>query len=90
MIGGQLGFAVITTVDNTVIQSVEFLDTGAQLRITPTIASSGHVLMHIHPELSDGVISEGLPSKTTTAGQEPEPHGSIYPMGKRWVFRSER
>ncbi len=63
--GGQLGFSVITTVDNTVIQSVEFLDIGAQLRIIPTIAEDGYVLMKIHPELSDGVVDEGLPSKTT-------------------------
>ena len=66
MIGGQLGFSVVTTVDNTIIQSVEFLDTGAQLRITPTITGDGYVLMKIHPELSDGVIDEGLPSKNTS------------------------
>jgi len=65
IIGGQLGFSVLTTVDNTVIQSVEFLDTGAQLRIRPTIAGDGFVLMKIHPELSDGAIEEGLPSKNT-------------------------
>jgi type IV pilus assembly protein PilQ len=65
IIGGELGFSVVTTVDNTVIQSVEFLDVGAQLRITPTIAGDGYVLMKIHPEMSDGVIQEGLPSKTT-------------------------
>jgi type IV pilus assembly protein PilQ len=66
IIGGQLGFSVVTTVENTVIQSVEFLDTGAQLRITPIITGDGHVLMRVNPELSDGVIEEGLPSKTTT------------------------
>ncbi len=66
IIGGQLGFSVVTTVENTVIQSVEFLDTGAQLRITPTITGDGQVLMEIHPELSDGVIQNGLPSKSTT------------------------
>ncbi|MFH1142920.1 MAG: secretin N-terminal domain-containing protein [Candidatus Eisenbacteria bacterium] len=66
IIGGQLGFSVLTTVDNTVIQSVEFLDTGAQLRITPTITGDGYVLMKIRPELSDGVIENGLPSKNTS------------------------
>jgi type II secretory pathway component GspD/PulD (secretin) len=66
IIGDQLGFSVVTTVDNTVIQSVQFLDTGAQLRLTPTITSDGNILMEIHPELSDGQIQEGLPSKTTT------------------------
>ena len=66
MIGGQLGFSVVTTIDNTVIQSVQFLDTGTQLKITPFIGEDGFILMKIAPELSDGVIQEGLPSKTTT------------------------
>jgi type II secretory pathway component GspD/PulD (secretin) len=65
IVGGQLGFSVVTTVNETVIQSVQFLDTGAQLRLTPTITGDGHILMTIHPELSDGRIEEGLPSKTT-------------------------
>jgi type IV pilus assembly protein PilQ len=66
IIGGQLGFFVTTTVENTILQSVQFLDTGTQLRITPTIAGDGYVRMTIHPELSDGVIDNGLPAKTTT------------------------
>lgn len=66
IIGGQLGFPVVTTVENTVLQSVEFLDVGTQLTVTPTIAADGYVLMRIHPELSDGVVQNGLPSKTTT------------------------
>ncbi len=65
IIGGQLGFSVVTTVENTVIQSVQFLDTGAQLRLTPTIAGDGFIQMKIHPEISSGLIDEGLPSKTT-------------------------
>ena len=65
IIGGQLGYTVVTTYDRAVMESVEFLDTGAQLRIRPTITGDGKVLMNIHPELSDGVIEKGLPSKTT-------------------------
>jgi len=65
IIGGQLGFYVVTTVDNTVLQSVEFIDTGAQLRLTPLIAGDGYVRMRVHPELSDGAIENGLPTKTT-------------------------
>jgi type IV pilus assembly protein PilQ len=65
IVGGQLGFSVVTTVNQTVIQSVQFLDTGAQLRLTPTITGDGYILMTIHPELSDGKVEEGLPSKTT-------------------------
>jgi len=66
IIGGQLGFFVTTTVENTILQSVQFIDTGTQLRITPTIAGDGFVRMTIHPELSDGAIDNGLPSKLTT------------------------
>ena len=66
MIGGQLGFLVVTTVENTILQSVEFLDTGAQLRLTPQISGDGFVRMVIHPEISNGAVENGLPSKTTT------------------------
>ena len=66
IIGGQLCFPVITTVENTVIQSVQFLDIGSQLKLRPTITGDGNILMWIHPELSDGAVEEGLPSKTTT------------------------
>jgi type II secretory pathway component GspD/PulD (secretin) len=65
IIGDELGFPVITTVENTVIQSIQFLSVGAQLRITPTIADDGNVLMEVHPELSNGVVQQGIPSKTT-------------------------
>jgi len=65
IIGGELGFRVVTTVENTIMQSVEFLQTGTQLKITPIIASDGNILMKVHPELSNGVIQEDLPSKTT-------------------------
>jgi type II secretory pathway component GspD/PulD (secretin) len=65
MIGGQLGFYVTRTIENQVLQSVEFLDTGTQLIVTPTIAGDGYIQMRIHPELSDGVVEQGLPSKTT-------------------------
>jgi type II secretory pathway component GspD/PulD (secretin) len=65
IVGDQLGFSVVTTVNQTVIQSVQFLDTGAQLRITPTITADGFILMTIHPELSDGKVDQGVPSKTT-------------------------
>jgi type II secretory pathway component GspD/PulD (secretin) len=66
VIGGELGFPVVTTVENTVIQSVQFLQVGTQLKITPTITDDGMIRMQVHPELSDGVVQEGIPSKTTT------------------------
>jgi len=65
IIGDQLGFSVITTVENVVQESIQFLDTGAQLRLTPRITGNGYVLMRIHPELSEGVVQFGIPSKST-------------------------
>lgn len=65
IIGDQLGFYVVTTVENTVMQSVEFIDTGTLLRLTPRITSDGHVRVEVHPELSDGAVENGLPSKKT-------------------------
>ncbi len=65
IIGGQLGFRVRSTVESTVFESVEFLDVGTQLIVTPTITDHGWVQLAIHPEISDGQIQEGLPSKTT-------------------------
>ena len=65
IIGGELGFPVVTTVENTVIQSVQFLSVGAQLKLTPTITDDGFIMMKVHPELSDGVVQQGIPSKST-------------------------
>ncbi len=66
IIGGKLGYNVVTTIDNTVLQSVEFLETGTQLVLTPHIVDDGRVIMEIHPEISDGTIINGLPTETTT------------------------
>ena len=66
IIGGKLGYNVVTTVENTVMQSVEFLDTGTQLVLTPHIVDDHSVIMEIFPRISDGSIVNGLPTETTT------------------------
>lgn len=66
VIGGRLGFRVTTTINQVTTESVEFLDTGTQLRLTPHIDQQGNIMMEIHPEVSDGQVTAGLPSKTTT------------------------
>ncbi|MGA1870137.1 MAG: hypothetical protein ACMUJM_16495 [bacterium] len=67
IIGGKLGYYITTTTETSTLQSVEYLDTGTQLKITPKITGNGHILMQIHPEVSTGSISGGLPQKDTTA-----------------------
>jgi type IV pilus assembly protein PilQ len=65
LIGDMLGYYVTTATEAAVLQSVEFLDTGTQLIITPHIVDNETIIMDIHPEISDGSIIDGLPSKNT-------------------------
>ncbi len=67
IIGGKLGYKVTTTNDGVSLETIEFLETGTQLVLTPHIIDDGKVIMDIHPEVSDGEIgSTGVPSETTT------------------------
>ena len=47
-------------------ESVEFIDSGVILRFTPSVDRNGRVLLKIHPEVSTGTITDGIPSVTTT------------------------
>lgn len=66
IIGGRLGYFVTTSTSSATLQSVQFIEVGTQLKLTPRIASDGAVLMDVHPEVSDGEISNGLPRENTT------------------------
>lgn len=67
-IGSQLGFRVTTTTQTSTLQSVQFLDVGVVLQVTPRITRDGRVLMTVKPEVSDGQLdpTTELPSKDTT------------------------
>jgi type IV pilus assembly protein PilQ len=69
-IGQKQGYVSQTITETTSTQSVEFLDTGTQLRLRPFISSDGLIRMEVHPELSDGTVEvkEGftLPNKNIT------------------------
>lgn len=68
IVGDRRGYSVITTINQVTSESVEFLESGVILRVTPSVDSNGKVLMDIHPEVSTGVIDPltGIPSQTTT------------------------
>ncbi|RMF95712.1 MAG: hypothetical protein D6734_05060 [Candidatus Schekmanbacteria bacterium] len=66
IIGSQLGYRVTTTINQVTTESVEFLDVGTKLVITPKIANDNFITMEVHPEVSDGEVVLGLPSKRTT------------------------
>ncbi|MEN6450448.1 MAG: secretin and TonB N-terminal domain-containing protein [Thermoguttaceae bacterium] len=56
-IGEKQGYISQTITETTSTQSVEFLDTGTQLRLRPFITSDGVIRMEVHPELSDGEVT---------------------------------
>ncbi|MFC1560027.1 secretin and TonB N-terminal domain-containing protein [Candidatus Margulisiibacteriota bacterium] len=64
--GGRLGYRVKTYTETGMIESVEFLDVGTKLVITPSIKSDGNIVMEIHPEISEGKIEDQLPQKNST------------------------
>jgi len=69
-VGGQQGYKV-TTVTGTGLatESVQFLDTGTILDITPYIGSKGNVLLHVKPSINSVTIdaASGIPTvKATT------------------------
>lgn len=66
-VGERLGFRVTTTTDTATLESIEFLDVGTVLEVTPHIAKDGLIRMEISPKISTGAIdSTGLPSENTT------------------------
>ncbi len=68
IIGDRRGYSVTTTINQVTTQSVEFLESGVILRVTPSVDAAGKVSMDIHPEVSTGVIDPltGIPSQSTT------------------------
>jgi len=68
IVGDRRGYSVITTINQVTTESVEFLESGVILRVTPSVDANGKVMLDIHPEVSTGVIDPltGIPSQTTT------------------------
>ena len=67
-IGERLGYRVLSNTQTATLESVEFLDVGVVLEVTPTIAGNDQVMMKINPKVSSGVVEEdtGLPNEKTT------------------------
>lgn len=66
MVGDRQGYKVTTTINLVTTESVEFLESGIILKVTPSVDNQGRILMKIHPEVSTGSIKDGIPSQTTT------------------------
>ncbi|MEC5217188.1 type II secretory pathway component GspD/PulD (secretin) [Actimicrobium sp. GrIS 1.19] len=65
-IGDKLGYRLTTTINNVTTESIQFLETGVILRVTPSVDAAGRIMMKIRPEVSSGSVSAGIPSKKTT------------------------
>lgn len=68
IIGDRRGYSVTTTINQVTSETVEFLESGVILRVTPMVDENGQVMMDINPEVSTGVIdpTSGIPSQATT------------------------
>ncbi len=66
LVGRRDGYITTTTTDTTTMQTVEYLETGTKLLVRPFVAKDKYIRLEIHPEDSDGGVSNGLPSQTTT------------------------
>ena len=67
IIGDRRGFQVTTTINQVTSETIEFLESGVILRVTPQVDPDGNVLLDVHPEVSTGNIdSNGIPSQVTT------------------------
>ncbi len=67
-VGGRIGYLLTTTTQTSTLQSVNFLDIGVILRVTPYITDDGRIMMKVHPNVSSGKINAttSLPETETT------------------------
>jgi type II secretory pathway component GspD/PulD (secretin) len=67
IVGDRRGYKVTTTINQVTTESIEFLESGVILRVTPHVDTEGRIMMEIHPEVSTGVVdASGIPSQATT------------------------
>ncbi len=66
VVGDRIGYKVTTTINQVTTESVEFLESGVILRVTPSVDDENRILLDIYPQISTATVTEGIPSKTTT------------------------
>ena len=65
-VGGQQGYAVTTVNQGISTESIEFIDTGTILEITPYIDHENNILLEVKPSLNSAQIEEGIPVVRST------------------------
>ncbi len=66
LIGSRDGYRTTVVSEGISQENIEFLETGTKLIVRPFVANDGYIRMELHPEDSDGSVTDGLPSETTT------------------------
>jgi type II secretory pathway component GspD/PulD (secretin) len=66
-VGGQQGYEVTTISDGIATTSIEFIDTGTILEITPYIDDENNVLLKVQPSINTAELEEGIPVVRSTA-----------------------
>jgi type IV pilus assembly protein PilQ len=67
-VGQKLGYRIISTSQTSTLQSINFLNVGVILKVTPRISHDDLIIMNVKPEVSTGSVDQtsGLPSSNTT------------------------
>ena len=60
LVGRRLGYLNSTATSTATTQTVQFLDTGTQLRFRPFISKDGMIRMELNPSVSEGFIRESV------------------------------
>jgi type II secretory pathway component GspD/PulD (secretin) len=66
VIGKSTGYKVTTTINQVTTESIQFLESGVILRVTPSVDQLGRVLLKVHPEVSSTTLNAGIPDKKST------------------------
>jgi type II secretory pathway component GspD/PulD (secretin) len=66
IIGDRTGYKVTTTINQVTTESIQFLESGVILNVTPYIDRFGRIMMDIHPEVSKATVTDGIPSLNTS------------------------
>lgn len=66
-VGGQQGYKVTTTNLGVVTETIEFINTGVILEITPHIDADNNILLNVLPTINSAQIEEGIPVVSSTS-----------------------
>jgi len=65
-VGGQQGYRVTTANQGISTETIEFIDTGTILEITPYISDEGSILLNVQPSIRSATIELGIPVVNAT------------------------